>query len=41
VSAMRDYPGTGGPSVPEDILRRLEFPFSTDPVDAPLKARGL
>jgi hypothetical protein len=38
---MRDRPGTGGPSVPQDIIRRLDFPFSTDPADAILKALGL
>jgi predicted ATP-dependent Lon-type protease len=40
VSAMR-APATGGPRVPQDIVRRLDFTFFTDPVDAILKALGL
>jgi len=27
--------------VPQDLARRLDFPFYTDPVDAPLKALGV
>jgi predicted ATP-dependent Lon-type protease len=41
VSATLDRPVTGGPSVPQDIVRRLDFTFYTDPVDATLKALGI
>jgi len=40
VSAMRDCPVTGGAG-PQDIVRRLDLPFQTDPVDAPQPALGL
>jgi hypothetical protein len=38
VSARLDRLVTGGNERAEAIVRRLEFPFSTDPVDAPLGA---
>jgi len=30
-----------GPGVPQDIVRRLDFTFYTDPVDSLLKAFGI
>ena len=41
VAARLDRPVTGGPSVPQDIVHRLDFTFYTDLVGAPLKALGL
>jgi DNA-directed RNA polymerase beta' subunit len=41
VSAMLDRPVTGGPSVPQDIVRRLDFTPYTDLVDTPPKAFGI
>ncbi len=41
VPAMLSARLPGGPSVPADILRRLECTFSTHPVGAQLKALAL